>query len=118
MDIILINSQGIVYTPYMMDEVRPVEVEDNIINLVKNTPDGKVWHYDVDTKTATLIDDLSIDGIRRARTKQCFEIIDNRSPLWFSHLSEEQQLELNNWYDAWLKATETKIIPKKPTWLE
>ena len=44
-------------------------------------------------------------------------IIDNRSQLWYNHITEEQKAELNSWYEAWLDAPKTKIIPAKPKWL-
>jgi hypothetical protein len=29
-------------------------------------------------------------------------------------LTDSQKEELEAWYEAWLKITETKVIPKKP----
>ena len=54
---------------------------------------------------------------RELREVECFSIV-NRGALWYNTLSEEQIIELNNWYLAWLDVTETKIIPQKPEWLK
>ena len=50
------------------------------------------------------------------RDTECFPII-NRGELWYKHLTDEQKEELDNWYNAWLEVTETKVIPTKPEWL-
>ena len=57
-----------------------------------------------------------IEYIRERRAKTCFPVI-NRGQLWYSKLTPEQLDELSNWYQAWLDATETLEIPKKPEWL-
>lgn len=58
-----------------------------------------------------------IEYIRDRRAKECFPII-NRGKFWLETLTAEQTAELNAWYRAWLDATETLIIPKKPEWLK
>lgn len=55
--------------------------------------------------------------IRDRRAKYCFPII-NRGKLWYDKLTDEQLTELDKWYNEWLDATETLIIPKKPDWLK
>ena len=54
--------------------------------------------------------------IRELRQQECFSVID-RSKLWYDTLTDSQLQELRIWYDLWLKATDTLIIPEKPTWL-
>lgn len=58
-----------------------------------------------------------LDYYRNRREVECFSII-NRGNLWYANLTEEQILELDKWYKAWLDVTETKIIPDKPEWLK
>lgn len=58
---------------------------------------------------------LELEHIRNLR-QECFAII-NRGELWYNRLSESQKQELDDWYQAWLDVTETKVIPKKPEWL-
>jgi len=58
-----------------------------------------------------------LDMLRGYRNEVCFTII-NRGKIWYDTLTEEQIEELRVWYNAWLDATETKIIPTQPEWLK
>ena len=42
----------------------------------------------------------------------------NRGKLWYDSLSNEQSIELQNWYQNWLDAPETMIIPTMPAWIK
>ena len=55
--------------------------------------------------------------LRERRRNECFPII-NRGILWYNKLNNDQYAELNNWYDDWLRVTETLIAPNKPIWLD
>ena len=55
--------------------------------------------------------------LRHRREMECFPII-NRGALWYEKLTEEQKTELSAWYEAWLDAPATSIIPDMPTWLK
>lgn len=55
--------------------------------------------------------------LRNLRNDECFSII-NRGKLWYDTLTEQQIVELNAWYKAWLDVTKTKEIPVKPSWLK
>jgi len=55
--------------------------------------------------------------LRIRREKECFSFI-NRGQLWYGMLTVKQIAELTAWYKAWLKVTETKVVPEKPSWLE
>lgn len=55
--------------------------------------------------------------LRNRRQNECFTVI-NRGQLWYNTLTEEKIEELNKWYKDWLDVTETKVVPRKPTWLE
>ena len=57
-----------------------------------------------------------INGLRRRREDECFSVI-NRGALWYDRLTDAQRAELDEWYDAWLNVTETKVVPKTPDWL-
>ena len=57
------------------------------------------------------------DEIRAMREKECFSYI-NRGTLWYNKLTPEQDAELQTWYDAWLEAPETLVIPEKLEWLD
>ena len=55
--------------------------------------------------------------IRKKREEECFPII-NRGTIWYDKLTDEQKIELSNWYDAWLNAPETLKVPEILTWLK
>ena len=55
--------------------------------------------------------------LRLRRERECFSFV-NRGQLWYGMLSLKQIAELTAWYKAWLKVTETKVVPEKPSWLE
>lgn len=57
-----------------------------------------------------------LDRLRMLREEECFPYI-NRGKPWYDRLTEEQRVELDAWYQAWLDVTETKVIPTKPSWL-
>lgn len=67
-------------------------------------------------KEKALLQSEEIDNIRHRREQECFSII-NRGQLWYDRLTEEQSIELKNWYQAWLDATNTRVVPKKLAWL-
>ena len=54
--------------------------------------------------------------IRKKRDTECFTIV-NRSVLWHKRLNSQQKRELEAWYQAWLDAPETGIIPQAPSWV-
>lgn len=56
------------------------------------------------------------NNLRAKRETECFSII-NRGQLWYETLSEQQRLELKQWYIAWLDVTDTLQVPVKPSWL-
>lgn len=59
----------------------------------------------------------TLGQLREQREVECFAII-NRGVLWYNTLTEQQKLELDKWYKAWLDVTETMVIPEKPSWLK
>lgn len=62
-------------------------------------------------------EDMELFSLRRRREKQCFTII-NRGQVWYDRLTPEHRAELEAWYYAWLDVTKTRVIPKKPEWLD
>lgn len=54
--------------------------------------------------------------IRKRREEECFKVI-NRGKLWYDRLTLSQLFELENWYQAWLDAPETGVIPALPKWI-
>lgn len=58
-----------------------------------------------------------LNRLRTQRKTECFAII-NRGKLWYDRLADEQRVELDDWYQAWLNVTITLEIPIKPNWLK
>jgi hypothetical protein len=67
-------------------------------------------------RDAVLAQEKAAAEIKARREKECFPII-NRGQLWYDRLTEAQKTELASWYQAWLDAPETLIVPEVPTWL-
>lgn len=67
-------------------------------------------------KPIVLSNEQILMNLRNQREVECFPII-NRGKLWYDNLTTEQVTELDEWYNAWLDVTETKVIPNKPNWL-
>ena len=59
---------------------------------------------------------MLLESLRAQREVECFPII-NRGKLWYDNLTVLHSVELQEWYQAWLDVTETKVIPQKPEWL-
>lgn len=54
--------------------------------------------------------------LRALRKEKCFPVI-NRGMMWYNRLTAEQEIELFDWYNAWLDVTETLKVPKTPEWV-
>lgn len=103
--------------------------ESNVCNIEVEKPEGfspdkfQAWKYDgeklvYDMEQAQKIqNNYRKNEIRARREKECFSYV-NRGTLWYNKLTPEQDIEFQNWYDAWLEAPETLIIPKKLEWLD
>ncbi len=69
-----------------------------------------------DAQDERLTQSAEVAAIRERRERECFPVI-NRGQLWYARLTEEQAAELSEWYQAWLDATSTRVVPEKPAWL-
>ena len=61
------------------------------------------------------------DVIRSRRYSECFLVLARYSPFYYKALEisdPDKYAELNAWYQAWLDAPETLIIPTQPEWLK
>lgn len=112
---IRINEQGFVESPYINDASIEKEVDDKLYEKLMTCTIGMNWR--LINGDFAMIDILEDKVIRERRQIECFNFVDNRSQLWWNHLSNEQKEELNKWYEAWLNAPETKVIPEKPSWI-
>ena len=65
-----------------------------------------------------ILDNESEKNVLRSRREvECFTIV-NRGKAWYDLLTIVQEAELKSWYESWLNVTETRIIPKRPSWLD
>ena len=69
-----------------------------------------------DDRQKEIENERELVSLRSQREKVCFPYI-NRGYLWYGKLTDEQKEELDDWYQAWLDVTDTKIAPKAPEWL-
>lgn len=85
--------------------------------------DGKIYSAsemqgaDYTARKAAYEEELEKNLIRGQRAEECFPII-NRGELWYNKLTTEQRNELSAWYEAWLDAPQTDIIPDLPSWVK
>lgn len=70
-----------------------------------------------ESQLAALNEESEKDTLRQRRQTECFSFV-NRGQLWYATLTVKQIAELTAWYTAWLKVTETKVVPERPAWLE
>lgn len=85
--------------------------------------DGKIYSAsemqgaDYLTRKAEFDNNIRLSNIRLQRETECFSVI-NRGALWYDKLTDEQKAELSTWYEAWLNAPQTLVVPQKPEWLK
>lgn len=102
---------------------KPIAAKGNELIEVESIPGD--WQYckyingeyvlDNEYKTSK-IEETELLNIRTKREIECFPFI-NRGALWYELLTTEQKEELKVWYQAWLDAPTTNLIPDKPSWL-
>lgn len=98
-----------------------IEASDELLEDFKQHPEAYkledgVLVLDADKLKADA-DAAELTVIRQRRETECFAYI-NRGELWYSLLTDEQKVELANWYLSWLDAPETRTIPAPPVWLD
>ena len=88
-----INQDGFVASPYIKDANIEIEVNEELYTSLMTCQIGKNWkHQNGEFIIADILEDKVI---RERRNIECFSVIDNRSPLWFNHLSEERRIPLS-----------------------
>lgn len=92
-----------------------VDREHFITNSIFYKIDNNHLVFD-ENKKAEADHKFRINTIRMRRQSECFSVVD-RSQLWYNSLTNEQKAELQEWYEAWLVAPDTLVIPTKPDWL-
>ena len=112
-----INKNNMLAGPYIEDATIEVELTDELWEQQSVIPQYCAWKL-IDGNKLELVHLDIMAELRLARQRQCFDLIDNRSSLWYANLTNDQKNELNTWYQAWLNVTKTQIIPEKPNWLK
>lgn len=118
---ISLTNQNFIWNPDLpaedLNNLHCIEVPDEEGEKLFRRKLGYVWHYYPDLNEFKMEPIQSIEKIRERREYNCFNLIDNKSFLWWQKLTQEQLVELDTWYSAWLKAPETLVEPEKPEWL-
>lgn len=104
------------------EDFKPIKRRDAIPERLENEYGVSMYTYkdggfELRSDIDSAITSVQQQDIRKRREKECFPII-NRGSLWYEKLSEEQDAELREWYQAWLDAPATLVIPDRPLWLE
>ena len=106
-------TTGTIVDGVEVDQPEDLEYFENHSGAYKLV-DGKLV-YDKDRDTIIQEENTKND-LRDLRNKECFSVI-NRGKLWYDSLTPYQISELNEWYNAWLRVTETLKVPEKPEFL-
>lgn len=91
------------------------------VREIKGTPAQEAWNEYEDIQvyipyTAEELQTQTLSKIRARRAQECFPIV-NRGVLWYKKLTEAQRQELSAWYEAWLDAPQTGVVPEPLSWL-
>lgn len=91
------------------------------VREIKGTPAQEAWNEYEDIQvyipyTAEELQAQTLSKIRGRRAQECFPIV-NRGVLWYEKLTEAQRQELSEWYEAWLDAPQTGVVPEPLSWL-
>lgn len=115
---VYINDDGYLQSSLFPDNCNtPVEVTEEEWNTKLHSRTlYHNWRYLDDKWEEVLLDELG--WLRHRRQRECFDYLDSRSKLWYNTLTEEQNQELQKWYQDWLDVTTTKVMPQKPVWLK
>jgi len=117
---LLVNKDNFIQSPHITDANIEVtcELSESDIAKLDLVRFGYAWQLNSQHNAITEVPVTTKEAIRFNRSANCFKLIDNKSTLWYQKLTNEQKAELDAWYQAWLDATVTKIIPTKPAWLK
>lgn len=110
-----INEEGYLESLYINNANIEIDVDEDTMAMLSECLNYHNWRFLNDEWQMVCI--FPDENLRLMREDECFSYID-RSRLWYDSLSSEQYQELQEWYNAWLNVTETKVIPTKPSWLK
>lgn len=97
--------------------------ESNVCNIEVEEPEGfspdnfQAWKYDgeklvYDGEQAKILQaERNKDEIRFERQRVCFPVV-NRGQFWYDKLTQSEKDEIREWYQKWLDAPETGVVPE------
>ena len=71
--------------------------------------DGEKLVYDIE-QAKVLQAERNKDEIRFERQRVCFPVV-NRGQFWYDTLTQSEKNKIREWYQQWLDAPETGVIP-------
>lgn len=80
-------------------------------------PTSEMQSADYIARKAEFDNNMRLSNIRLQRETECFSVI-NRGELWYQRLTLDQKTELAAWYQAWLDAPQTGIVPQNLNWIK
>lgn len=116
--IVKINKEGWMEAPFVSDATEEIEVDEETNEKLSTFPFFHDWKYNRETKEWSLEIYDEDNWLRLCRKRKCFDILDNKSNMWYQMLTDKQNAELKTWYQAWLDVTDTKVQPSTPEWLK
>ena len=116
--IIPLTIDNIVCNANFQKMEKVINVSRELGEQISCCPLYHAWKYIETTDTFELIQLLDNNTLRERRKAECFNLIDNKSILWWNSLSTEDNLAIKQWYADWLAVTDTKIIPELPNILK
>ena len=87
------------------------------IELAEDYPDATLDDIVDGAFSLGAYNNRKLNELRKRREIECFSVI-NRGKLWYNKITSEQEIELTNWYNAWLDVTETGVIPVRPDFID
>lgn len=104
------------YTTIKVTSIVDIDI-NRISGYILNGDNSLTWSDDKWYKYQH--DVVEPNNIRVRREEECFSYI-NRGDAWYNMYvnTPERVKEFNEWYQAWLNAPQTKVIPTKPEWID
>lgn len=93
-----------------------VNLEKEEVEIAVDYPDATLDDIVDGVFSLEAYNNRKLAELRKRREIECFSVI-NRGKLWYNKITSEQEIELTNWYNAWLDVTETGVIPVRPDFI-
>ena len=122
---VVLNEQGYVEAyAFVGNFGTPSVIVDDPEDIEEFEKNYRSYYFSKDNKLVKsedrqkeIDDKRESDKLRHQREKDCFSYV-NRGTPWYNKLTKEQKEQLDEWYQAWLDVTNTKVIPQMLEWLK